>query len=154
MLPLPTPEPNCSIEALRDLINVGSDSNWILCASWLVAAFRPTGPYPILILQGEQGSAKSTMEKILRRMIDPSVALVRTPPRDERDLLIAANNSWVIAYDNLSGIPHWVSDSLCRLATAGGFSTRELYTDSEEIFFNAMRPVMLTALTSLPSALI
>jgi len=149
MLPLPCPQSDGSIESLRGLINVGTDSNWILCASWIVAAFRPTGPYPILILQGEQGSAKSTMEKILRRIVDPSVALVRTPPRDERDLLIAANNSWVIAYDNLSGIPHWLSDSLCRLATGGGFSTRELYTDSEEIFFEAMRPVLLNGIDQL-----
>ena len=148
MLSLPCPHSG-SIDSLRELINVGNDGNWILCVSWLVAAFRPTGPYPILILQGEQGSAKSTMEKILRRIVDPSVVLVRTPPRDERDLLIAANNSWVIAYDNLSGIPHWLSDSLCRLATGGGFSTRELYTDSEEIFFEAMRPVILNGIDQL-----
>jgi hypothetical protein len=89
------------------------------------------------------------MEKILRRIVDPSVALVRTPPRDERDLLIAVNNSWVIAYDNLSGIPHWLSDSLCRLATGGGFSTRELYTNSEEVFFEATRPVILNGIDQL-----
>ena len=89
------------------------------------------------------------MEKLLRRIIDPSVALVRTPPRDERDLLIAANNSWVIAYDNVSGIPHWLSDSLCRLATGSGFSTRELYTNSEEIFFEAARPVILNGIDQL-----
>ena len=77
------------------------------------------------------------------------MALVRTPPRDERDLLMAASNPWVIAYDNLSGIPHWLSDSLCRLATGGGFSTRELYTDSEEIFFEAMRPVILNGINQL-----
>src|SRR4029077_13027101 len=119
----------------RNLINVGDDSNWILCTSWLVAACRPTGTFPILILQGEQGSAKSTMVKLLRRIIDPSTAPVRTPPKDVRDLAIAANNSWIIAYDNLSGIPYWLSDSLCRLATGGGFSTRELYSDAEEVFF-------------------
>ena len=71
---------------------------------------------------------------------------MRTPPRDDRDLLIAANNSWVISYDNLSGIPPWLSDALCRLATGGGFSTRELYTDSDEVFFDAMRPVILNGI--------
>ena len=79
--------------------------------SWLVAACRPQGPYPLLILQGEQGSAKSTTAKLLRRIIDPVTAPLRTPPREERDLLIAANNSWVVAYDNLSGIPPWLSDA-------------------------------------------
>ncbi len=67
------------------------------------------------------------MAKILRKLLDPSVSLIRTPPRDERDLLIAATNSWVVAYDNLSRLLLWQSDALCRLATGGGFSTRELY---------------------------
>jgi hypothetical protein len=149
MLALPKPIAGGSIGLLRTLINIGDDNNWILCASRLVAACRPVGPYPILILQGEQGSAKSTTEKLLRRIIDPSAALVRTPPRDGRDLLITAGNSWLIAYDNLSGIPQWLSDSLCRLATGGGFSTRELYTDSEEVFFDATRPVVVNGIDHL-----
>lgn len=81
--------------------------------------------------------------------MDPSTALVRTPPKDVRDLAIAANNSWIIAYDNLSGIPHWLSDSLCRLATGGGFSTRELYKDTDEVFFDATRPVVLNGIDHL-----
>jgi hypothetical protein len=149
MKPLPQPVTGGSIKLLRNIINVGDDDNWILCASWLVAACRPTGPYPILILQGEHGSAKSTLERIVRRIVDPSVALVRTPPRDDRDLLIGATNSWVLAYDNLSGLPPWLSDSLCRLATGGGFATRELYTDSDEVFFDAMRPVVLNGIDQL-----
>jgi len=149
MRALPLPVANGSIQDLRQYINVGNEQNWILCASWLLSALRPTGPYPVLILQGEQGSAKSTTGKFLRKIIDPSVALVRTPPREDRDLLIAATNSWVLAYDNLSGIPHWLSDALCRLATGGGFSTRELYTNSEEAFFEASRPVILNGIDHL-----
>ena len=139
--PLPDPARDGSISELRSLVNIGDDKNWILLLSWLVAACRPQGPYPLLILQGEQGSAKSTTAKLLRRIIDPATAPLRTPPREERDLLIAANNSWVVAYDNLSGIPQWLSDALCRLATGGGFSTRELYTDTEEVILDLTRPV-------------
>jgi hypothetical protein len=146
---LPRPVMGGSVTSLRKFINVGDDHNWILCVSWLVAALRPRGPFPILILQGEQGSAKSTMARILRRLVDPSAAPVRTPPREERDLLIAACNSWVVGYDNLSRIPQWLSDALCRLSTGGGFSTRELYTDSDEIFFDATRPVILNGIDHL-----
>jgi hypothetical protein len=149
MLALPRPERGGSLSRLRSIINVGEEENWILCESWLVAALRPRGPYPILVLQGEQGSAKSTTEKILRRLIDPSTALVRRPPREDRDLVIAATNSWVIAYDNLSFIPPWLSDSLCRMSTGGGFSIRELYTDSDEVFFDVMRPVVLNGIDHL-----
>jgi hypothetical protein len=99
MQPLPAPVGGGSLLTLRGLINAGDDRNWILLLSWLVAACRPKGPYPILILQGEQGSAKSTTAKLVRGIIDPVTAPVRTPPRDERDLLIGAHNSWVVAYD-------------------------------------------------------
>jgi hypothetical protein len=149
MKALPEPRRGGSIQMLRRFLNLGSENNWILCLAWLVSACRPKGPYPILIFQGEQGSAKSTTERLLRRLIDPSVSLIRTPPRDDRDLLITASNSWVIAYDNLSGVAPWLSDALCRLATGGGFSTRELYTDSEEVFFDAMRPVILNGIDHL-----
>jgi hypothetical protein len=149
MQPLPDPARGGSISELRSLINIGDDKNWILLLSWLVAACRPQGPYPLLILQGEQGSAKSTTAKLLRRIIDPATAPLRTPPREERDLLIAANNCWVVAYDNLSGIPQWLSDALCRLATGGGFSTRELYTDTEEVILDLTRPVILNGIDHL-----
>ena len=149
MLALPKPQTGGSLLALRELINIGEDDNWMLLLGWLAAACRATGPYPILVLQGEQGSAKSTLERIVRRIIDPSSAPVRTPPRTDRDLLITARNSWMIAYDNLSDIPQWFSDSLCRLATGGGLSIRELYTDSEEVLFNAMRPIVLNGIDHL-----
>ena len=82
-------------------------------------------------------------------MIDPNSATLRSEPRDARDLIIAANNSWVLAFDNLSHLPVWFSDALCRLATGGGFSTRELYTDSEEVLFDAVRPVILNGIEEL-----
>jgi hypothetical protein len=146
MLPLPCPVKGGSLSLLREFINIGDDTNWILFVACLVAAGRPRGPYPILILHGEQGSAKSTTEKLYRSVLDPSVALVRTLPRDERDLLITASNSQVLAYDNLSGLPQSRSDALCRIATGGGFATRELYTDSEEVFFDVTRPVVLNGI--------
>jgi hypothetical protein len=149
MQSMPYPTRGGSLTLLRNLLNIGDDDNWILCVSWLIAACRPTGPYPVLIFHGEQGSAKSTTEKLLRRIVDPSVALVRTPPRDERDLVIAGSNSWVLAYDNVSGIPGWLSDALCRVATGGGFSTRQLYTDSDEVLFEAMRPIILNGIDHL-----
>ena len=144
--PLPIPTRNGSASGLRRLINIGDENNWILLLSWIIAALRPVGPYPILIIQGEQGSAKSTAAKFVRRLIDPAKAPLRTPPRDERDLLIAANNSWVVAFDNLSGVQNWLSDALCRLATGGGFAARQLYTDTDETILELARPVILNGI--------
>jgi len=63
--------------------------------------------------------------------------------------MIAANNSWCLTFDNLSGLPDWLADAFCRLSTGGGFGTRELYTDAEECLFESMRPVTLNGITSL-----
>jgi len=148
MAPLPTPAPNGSISELRRFVNVATDSDFILLTSWLATALRPRGPYPVLILEGEQGSAKSTTVRVLRALIDPNTAPLRAGPRDIHDLMIAARNGWVVTLDNVSHLPQWLSDALCQLATGGGFATRELYTDTDEIIFHAMRPIMLNGITN------
>jgi hypothetical protein len=146
LLPLPEPARGGSVEELRGYVNVPGDEDWRLLVAWLVAALRPRGPYPVLVLHGEQGSAKSTTARVLRALVDPNTAALRPEPRDVRDLVIAASNGWVVALDNLSHLPPWVSDALCRLSTGGGFGTRELYTDAEEILFDSQRPVILNGI--------
>lgn len=149
MLPLPSPVRGGNINELRRFVNVASEQDWTLLAAWLVAGFRPRGPYPVLVLHGEQGSAKSTTSRVLRDVLDPNTASLRGEPRDLQNIMIAASNGWVISLDNLSHIPPWLSDALCRLSTGGGFSTRELYTDSEEVIFDAQRPVILNGIEEL-----
>ncbi|MGD9690826.1 MAG: hypothetical protein AB7K52_14240 [Phycisphaerales bacterium] len=146
MLPLPIPVAGGSISLFRNVVNLPSDDQWILAVSWLIAALRPGRPLTLLNVNGEQGSAKSTLCKMLRMLIDPAKPPLRRPPRDDRDLMIAANNSGVVAYDNISGLSAALSDSLCSLATGGGFATRELYSDDDEKLFDASRPVLLNGI--------
>jgi len=147
MSALPQPEHGCSIDGLRDFLNVASDEDFALCVSWAVAALRHQGPYPILCLHGEQGAAKTTVARMLRALIDPNAAPVRAEPKDSRDLAISARNGWIIALDNLSSIRPWMSDALCRLSTGGGWVGRALYTDSEEVIFDAQRPILITGIS-------
>ena len=60
--------------------------------------------------------------------------------------MIAANNGYLLAFDNLSGLPAWLSDALCRLASGGSFAVRQLYTDDEEVLFEAARPILLNGI--------
>ncbi|MCF8029893.1 MAG: toprim domain-containing protein [Desulfohalobiaceae bacterium] len=145
MLPLPEPIRGGSLFDIRHLLNMNKDQ-LILAISWLVGGMNPFGPFPILLLVGEQGTAKSTVTRILRSVIDPSSAPIRTYPREDEDLMIAAQNNWILAYDNLSGMPTWLSDALCRIATGGGFSTRERYTVDDEVLFSAMRPIIFNSI--------
>lgn len=146
MKPLPIPEAGGSLDKLRPFVNVASEADFVLLVAWLLAALRPGRPYPVLVLTGEQGSAKSSLAALLRDLIDPNTAPLRTLPREDRDLFIAANNGHVIAIDNVSWLPPWLSDSLCRIATGGGFSTRTLYSDDEETLFDGKRPIILTGI--------
>ena len=146
MLALPNPLKGGKIEELDGFLNLSSEEDRILVYSWLMAALRSHGPYPILNLLGEQGTAKSTASRVLRSLVDPFTAPLRTAPKDERDLQIAARNSHVIALDNISRLEPWLSDALCRLATGGGLATRELYSDSDEIIFDAQRPVLMNGI--------
>ncbi len=149
LLRLPVPIRGGTVDQLRRFVNVrddDGDSQWRLFVACLVAAFRPNGPYPILALNGEHGSAKSTSAKIHRRLIDPNKSATRAAPRDERDLTIAATNGAVISLDNISSVPDWLSDTLCRVSTGLGFSTRTLYENDEETLFDACRPIVINGI--------
>jgi hypothetical protein len=146
MQSLPMPVPGGSVEMLRSFLNVQSDNDFVLVVTWALAVLRNRGPYPVLMLSGEQGSAKSTFSSILRALLDPNTAPLRALPREDRDLFIAASNGHVLAFDNVSGLPAWISDTLCRLATGGGFAVRQLYTDQDEVLFDASRPVILNGI--------
>jgi hypothetical protein len=151
MLQLPVPERGGSIETLRSFLNLSSRNDFVLVVAWLLAALRPAGPYPVLAISGEQGSAKTVLSKLLRALIDPNAAPVRSLSRKERELMIAANNGYLLAFDNLSGLPVWLSDSLCRLASGGSFAVRQLYTNDEEVLFQAARPILLNGIEDIVS---
>jgi hypothetical protein len=146
MQPLAYPVSGGSIVALRSFLNVQSDTYFVLVVAWALACLRNRGPYRVIVLSGEQGSAKSTFSSILRSLLDPNTAPLRALPREDRDLFIAASNGHVLAFDNVSGLPAWISDTLCRLATGGGFAVRQLYTDQDEVLFDAARPVVLNGI--------
>jgi hypothetical protein len=143
---LPRPERNGDLGDLRRLLGIQDDDDWYLTLAWLFGTFRPTGPYPILALEGTHGSSKSTRSKALRNLIDPNSAPSRTAPRTEEDLMIAASNSWCLTFDNISSIPPWLSDGLCRLATGGGLSKRRLYSNDSEVLLKAARPVLVNGI--------
>jgi hypothetical protein len=146
MQALPPPVAGGSIEALRPFLNVRSDADFVLVVACALASLRNRGPYPVIVLSGEQGSAKSTFSAMFRALLDPNTAPLRALPREDRDLFIAASNSHVLAFDNVSGLPAWISDTLCRLATGGGFAVRQLYSDQDEVLFDATRPVILNGI--------
>ncbi len=142
---LPEPERGGTIEELRHLLNV-SDESWPLVLGWLLAAIVPDIPHPLLLLSGEQGTAKSSAARLLSLLVDPSAAPLRSAPRDLDTWAVAANGSWVVALDNISSIPDWLSDALCRAVTGEGLVKRRLYANDDLVVLSFKRVVALTAI--------
>jgi hypothetical protein len=149
--PLPLPQPGGSIDQLRTFLNVQSESDFVLIASWALAVLRDKGPYPVLVVTGEQGSSKSTFSEIVRSLLDPNTAPLRSLPREERDLYISATNSHMMVFDNVSSLHYWLSDAFCRLSTGGALVLRQLHTDQDEILFEACRPIILNGIEDIVS---
>jgi hypothetical protein len=135
-----------SINLLWDHLNV-SEQDRPLVLAWLIAAIiDPDTPHPVLSLFGEQGTGKSTASRRIVEVIDPSPVPLRKPPRDPEQWVTAAQGSWVVGLDNLSQVPDWLSDSLCRAATGDGDVRRALYTDAGLSVFGFRRCIILNGI--------
>jgi hypothetical protein len=146
MRALPRPVPGGSLADLRQFVNTADEDALFMFVAWEVAAYRPHRPFTILAVHGEQGTAKSTAARVARALVDPNASPVRSAPRSEDDLAVAAVHSHVIGFDNLSGVQPWLSDALCRLATGGGLSKRTHYTNDDETVLDAIRPVIVNGI--------
>jgi hypothetical protein len=146
MRPLPLPKRGDGINRLRTLVNVATENDFRLLVSFMAQAFRPSGPYAVLEFDGEQGTAKSSQARLIRRLVDPNKVLLSAKPKNEEDLIIAALNGQVVGFDNVSSIDPELADALCRLATGTGLRKRKLYTDDEETLITACRPIILNGI--------
>ena len=149
MLPLPAPtniEPRRGIEKLRELLRLRDARDFVIIVAWLLAALASRGPFTVLIFLGEPGATKSSTAYAVRSIVDPNASPLRLKPREPRDVFIAANYGLVVAYNNLSNLPEWLSDTLCVVSEGSGESRRELYTDADESLLYARAPFLLTGI--------
>lgn len=148
MLPLVEPEGGGNLGDLYRLLNMDDDAKK-LAVGWSLMALAAKGPYPILMLNGEEGSAKSTQTKLLKNLIDPSVAPIRALPGEEDVLAVSARHNHVLAFDNASAISDEMCDALCRISTGASVTRRALYTNDEEHTIFAKNPVILNGISNL-----
>jgi hypothetical protein len=145
MRPLPMPISDGDIDSLWSLVNV-PDEERIFVLAWILESLRAGTPFPVLELVGEQGTAKSTTQKVIRRFVDPNKAMLRPAPKTREDIFIAAGNNHVISLENMSGLSPEYSDALCTIATGGGMAGRQLYSNDEENIIEAHNPVILNGI--------
>ncbi len=142
---LPLPAQGGSLNLLRSLLNV-SDDSWPLVVAYLVGALIPDIPHPVLLLGGHQGAGKSTAARLLASMLDPSPAPLRAQPARPDQWAIATAGAWFVVVDNVSDVPPWWSDALCKAVTGDGWITRRLYTDNDLAVTAYRRVIALTSI--------
>ncbi|MGW1199513.1 ATP-binding protein [Streptomyces sp. NPDC002536] len=146
MKPLPEPvRDGDGLAQLRSMLNT-TDDGFRLLTAWLVAAFIPDLPHPILAFRGEQGTGKSKGAAMVIGIVDPSGAPKRSAPRDLKSWAVQAFNSWAICLDNVSVVPDWLSDALCRAVTGDGIVDRALYTDDDVVVLEFRRVLAMTTI--------
>src|SRR5262249_5345846 len=146
-MPLPMPTRGTKIDALRPLLNT-TDADFPLIVAFLLAALHPRGPYPILILYGVQGSAKTNFLRRLRMLIDPHAVETAALPPSGRELFIAARNTHLQTFENVSKLTDFMSDHFCRLATGSGLRMRRLFKDTDETLFRSARPIAFEGISN------
>ncbi len=151
MRALPMPVPGGSIAHLWDIANV-PEGDRLFVVTWLLECFRIATPFAVLELTGEQGSAKSTTQHYLRELVDPNRSNNRAAPRNVDDVFVSAGNAHLMSFENLSHLGAAYQDALCVLATGGGYATRRLFTNTEEMVLDLKRPIVLNGIAVIVTA--
>ena len=146
MLAIPTPIAGGSLDPLWDLVNIPPEDR-LLVVAWLLECLRADTPHVVMEFVGEQGSAKSTTQKLLKMLIDPNVANLRAAPKKVEDVWIGALNSHLVSFENISYLGQDYQDALCVMATGGAHATRTLYTNREEVIIELRKPIILNGIT-------
>lgn len=69
------------------LLNIKDEVNKLLVKCYIVTSFISEIDHPILMLHGDPGAAKSTIQELIKTLIDPSSVLTFALPRDVNELV-------------------------------------------------------------------
>jgi DNA polymerase elongation subunit (family B) len=127
-------------DRFMDLINIKDhEDNKLLFEVYIIALFYPEIQHPALMLHGEKGTAKSTLQELIKMLVDPSVIKTLAFSRNIESMVQKLAHNYVCYFDNVSKINESTSDILCRAVTGSGFSKRELYSDDNDVIYNFKR---------------
>jgi hypothetical protein len=142
--PLPDPAFGGTLEVIGALVNLKGERDRRLFVSYLATVPLPHVGRPIFSAAGAMGSGKTTIQRLVKRMWDPTAP--ETVRFDPRDFLQKVLHAFIVMLDNQNTIPEWAADTLCRLVTGEADSKRRLYTDDEDVIIEARRAVALNGI--------
>lgn len=119
---------------------------WLLLKCYVICALIPDISKPVLMPNGHQGGAKTSLMEYVKTLIDPSIIKTLSFPHDVNQLIQQLSHNFVAYYDNVSKLSDWISDEICRVVTGSGSSKRVLYSDDDDFIYNFRRCVGLNGI--------
>jgi len=144
-------EESLIFDDLLCLINIEKPNQKLLFLVDLVCMFIPHIPRPIFVLYGDQGTAKTTTSTLIKELVDPSMLKNLKTSNSYGEFIQQASHHYLLCLDNLTSLPTWMSDVLCRLVTGEGFSKRELYTNDDDVIYSFKRCITLNGINLVPN---
>ena len=136
------------ISTLFDFINVPKEFRLLLLAD-LMSSFIPDIDYPITVFWGKPGTGKTSACRVLKSLVDPSIADVLSLPGTEKEMVQVMSKNHMTVFDNISRISAKESDILCRASTGGAFMNRTLFQNDDDLIRELHQPVVLNGLYQL-----
>ena len=133
------PARNGDIKLFLKYVKVTNTEHQLLLLIFLISCFVPDFPHVMLVIFGAQGSSKSTLSKLARFLVDPSMIEVASFPHTPKELVQTLAHHYFLFFDNVSYISEDQSDTLCKAITGGGHTKRELFKDDDDIIYSFMR---------------
>jgi len=143
-LPDPVAAPIDALDDLLDLVAPADEAGRRLTLAWIGGAWLEHVARPILLHTGDAGAGKSTRQRVIKRLLDP------TKPEsirlDQREIVQKLMHCQVALLDNLGSLPEWAIDTLCRAVTGEGDSKRRLYSDDDDVVYEFRRALLLNGI--------
>jgi hypothetical protein len=152
-LPEPAPFPlDQLLPTLQALAPLHNEDQELLRLGFLLASLWPEGPYPILNLYGPPESGKGYHSRFIRMLVDPVKAPLQGIPHHEQELLLEASRERLLVLDNVSKLPAWGSNTLCRISTGTAYRKKKLYTDVQVLTLNVCNPILVNSVDQVLTA--
>lgn len=127
------PTPAKDLPALLSKVANVANNNLLILATFLCVCFLGNFfPTAALLITGPQGTSKSTLTRIIQRIVHPQRVSSLSLSAKIQDISIALSTRLLTCFDNASGVKAEIADILCSAVTKGCFQTRELYTTADE----------------------
>ncbi|UIJ40441.1 hypothetical protein LWM38_12060 [Vibrio kanaloae] len=117
-------------------------------AGFILSHPRTNGlTFPILYIHGSAGTGKTTIARLLTKLLGLGDDTVKAQPKDGRDLVATVAQNYMICFDNCGGINDKLANAMCSIATGGTVDDRKLYTNTEIVATRFHQPMIMTSIS-------